>query len=101
MGRDTFHCPRLLQAPSSLALDTARDPGAATASLGTLCQGLPTLPGMDFPLLSNLTLLSGTPHCTDTLARCGLSGGIWLRGKAAASLHSSHSPVQILLPKAV
>ena len=45
MGRDTFHYPRVLQAPSSLALDTARDPGAATASLGTLCQGLPTLTG--------------------------------------------------------
>ncbi|RMC02262.1 hypothetical protein DUI87_21429 [Hirundo rustica rustica] len=30
MGRDTFHYPRLLQALSSLAWDTARD-GAATA----------------------------------------------------------------------
>uniref|UniRef100_A0A8C0ZI97 cGMP-dependent protein kinase n=10 Tax=Passeriformes TaxID=9126 RepID=A0A8C0ZI97_CYACU len=41
MGRDSFHCPRLLQAPkSSLALGTSRDPGAATAALGTLCQGL-------------------------------------------------------------
>ena len=45
MGRDTFHHPRLLQAPSNLALDTARDPGAAPAALGTLCQGLPTLTG--------------------------------------------------------
>ena len=36
MGRDTFPCPRLLQAPSSLALDTSRD-GATTAALGTLC----------------------------------------------------------------
>ncbi|NXB05964.1 FBX41 protein, partial [Cnemophilus loriae] len=45
MGRDTLRCPRLLQAPvSNLALDTARDPGAATAALGTLCQGLPPLP---------------------------------------------------------
>uniref|UniRef100_A0A8C5UFY6 Uncharacterized protein n=1 Tax=Malurus cyaneus samueli TaxID=2593467 RepID=A0A8C5UFY6_9PASS len=41
LSRDTSHCPRLLPAPmSSLALGTARDPGAATASLGTLCQGL-------------------------------------------------------------
>ncbi|XP_041875748.1 uncharacterized protein LOC121660451 isoform X2 [Corvus kubaryi] len=31
-----FHWPRLLQAPS---LDTPRDPGAAAASLGMLCQG--------------------------------------------------------------
>ena len=34
VGRDTFHYPRLLQAPSNLALDTSKDPGAATASLG-------------------------------------------------------------------
>ncbi|KAM4755607.1 farnesyl pyrophosphate synthase isoform 2-T2 [Cyanocitta cristata] len=26
-GRDTFHCPNLLQAPSNLALDTSRDSG--------------------------------------------------------------------------
>ncbi|TRZ19089.1 hypothetical protein HGM15179_008037 [Zosterops borbonicus] len=39
----TSHYPRLLQVLSSLALDTARDPGAATAALGTLC--LLTLPG--------------------------------------------------------
>ncbi|KAJ7427984.1 hypothetical protein WISP_02344 [Willisornis vidua] len=38
----TFHQPRLLQALSNLALDTSKD-GAATASLGNLCQGLPTL----------------------------------------------------------
>ena len=36
MGRDTFPYPRLLQAPSNLALDTSRDPGAATAS-AVLC----------------------------------------------------------------
>ncbi|NXI78899.1 FBX41 protein, partial [Rhipidura dahli] len=37
---DTSHCPRLPQAPmSNLVLDTARDPGAAPAALGTLCQG--------------------------------------------------------------
>uniref|UniRef100_A0A8V5G4Q3 Uncharacterized protein n=1 Tax=Melopsittacus undulatus TaxID=13146 RepID=A0A8V5G4Q3_MELUD len=45
MGRDTFHWSSLLQAPvSNLALNTARD-GAATASLGTLCQRLSTLTG--------------------------------------------------------
>uniref|UniRef100_A0A8C9MEJ2 E3 ubiquitin-protein ligase TRIM9 n=1 Tax=Serinus canaria TaxID=9135 RepID=A0A8C9MEJ2_SERCA len=40
-GRDTSHCPRLLQAPSSLALGTARDPGAATAALGTCARACP------------------------------------------------------------
>uniref|UniRef100_A0A8V5GMW6 Uncharacterized protein n=1 Tax=Melopsittacus undulatus TaxID=13146 RepID=A0A8V5GMW6_MELUD len=45
---------QLLQAPvSNLALSTARD-GAATASLGTLCQRLSTLPGNSFCLISNL-----------------------------------------------
>ena len=39
MGRDTFHQPRFLEAPSNLALDTARQ-RAATASLGNLGQGL-------------------------------------------------------------
>lgn len=39
MGWDTFHCPRLLQAPvSNLALDIAQDPAAAPAPLGILCQ---------------------------------------------------------------
>lgn len=40
MGEDPFHCPRLLYALPSRALDTARDIGAATAALGTVCQGL-------------------------------------------------------------
>ena len=57
LGTDTFHCPRLLQTPSSLALDTSRD-GAAPASLGSLCQGLPTLPGKNFFLIFTLTLPS-------------------------------------------
>ncbi|RMB93511.1 hypothetical protein DUI87_30209 [Hirundo rustica rustica] len=60
---------------SNLALGTARDPGAATAALGTLCQGLPTLieilatAGTDFDLrtlravrvLRPLKLVSGIP----------------------------------------
>ncbi|NWW39841.1 MP2K2 kinase, partial [Panurus biarmicus] len=43
--RDTFHYPRLLQAPSNLALDTSRDPGAATASLGTCARASPLSQG--------------------------------------------------------
>lgn len=58
MDRDTFYYPRLLQAPSSLALDTSRDAGAATAALGTPCQGLPTLTGKNFLLISNQSILS-------------------------------------------
>ena len=48
-----LHCPRLLLAMSSLALDTFRDPGAATAYP---CQGLPTLTGNNLFLISNLNL---------------------------------------------
>ena len=61
MGRDTFHYPRLLQAPSNLTWDTIRD-GAATASLGTLCQVLSTLTGKNFFLISNLNLMSFSLH---------------------------------------
>jgi len=57
MGRDAFHQTRLLRAPSNLALNTARE-GAATASLGSLGQGLTTLMVKDFFLTSNLNLLS-------------------------------------------
>jgi len=57
MGRDNFHQPRLLIAPSNLALNTARE-GAATASLGNLCQGLTTLRVQNFFLISDLNILS-------------------------------------------
>jgi len=57
MGRDTFHQPRVLRALSSLALNTARE-GAATAALGNLCQGLTTLRGKNFFLISNPNLPS-------------------------------------------
>uniref|UniRef100_A0A8U8ANW8 Uncharacterized protein n=1 Tax=Geospiza parvula TaxID=87175 RepID=A0A8U8ANW8_GEOPR len=53
------HLP--LSPVSSLALGTARDPGAAPAALGTLCQGLPTLPGNNSSLpRSHPALPSGT-----------------------------------------
>jgi len=55
MGRDPFHQPRELRAPSNLALNTARE-GAARASLGNLCQGLTTFIGKSFFLRSNLNL---------------------------------------------
>ena len=55
LGRDPFHQPSVLQAPSSRALSTARE-GAATASLGNLGQGLTTLMGKNFFLISNLNL---------------------------------------------
>ena len=42
MSRDIFHQPRLLRAPSNLALNPARE-GAATASLGNLFQYLTVL----------------------------------------------------------
>jgi len=57
MVRDPFHQPRVLQAPSNLALSTARE-GAATASLGNLGQGLTTLRVKNFFLISDLNLPS-------------------------------------------
>ena len=57
MGKDTFHQPRVLPAPSNLALNTARE-GAATASLDNLFQGLTTLRVQNFFLISNLNLPS-------------------------------------------
>jgi len=57
MSRDIFHQTRVLRAPSNLALNTVRE-GAATASLGNLGQGLTTLMGKNFFLISNLNLPS-------------------------------------------
>ena len=45
--QDIFHQPRVLRAPSNLALNPARE-GAATASLGSLGQGLTILMGQNF-----------------------------------------------------
>ncbi|KFU85683.1 Zinc finger CCCH domain-containing protein 11A [Chaetura pelagica] len=55
MGRDTSHQTRLLQAPSNLPFNTARD-GAATASLGNLFQCVTTLTVKNFLLMSYLNL---------------------------------------------
>jgi len=57
MGRDLFHQPRAVRAPSNLALNTARE-GTATASLGNLGQGLTTLMVKNFFLISNLNFTS-------------------------------------------
>jgi len=57
MGRDPFHQPRVLQAPSNLALSPARE-GAATASLGSLGQVLTTITENSFFLISYLNLPS-------------------------------------------
>jgi len=62
MSRDIFHLPRLLRAPSNLALNPARE-GAATASLGSLGQGLITLTVKNFFLISNLNLPSCSLDC--------------------------------------
>ena len=55
LSRDIFHQTRLLRAPSSLALNTARE-GAATASLGNLGQGLTTLMVKNFLLIAKSAL---------------------------------------------
>jgi len=55
MGSGPFHQTWVLKAPSNLTLNTTRE-GAATPSLGNLVQGLTTLRGKNFFLLSNLNL---------------------------------------------
>jgi len=57
ISRDIFHQTRLLRAPSNLAFNTARE-GAATVSLGSLGQGLTTVMGKNFFLISNRNLPS-------------------------------------------
>ena len=57
MSRDISHQPRVLRAPSNLALSPARE-GAATASLGSLGQGFTTLTGKNFFPISHLNLPS-------------------------------------------
>jgi len=57
MGKDPFPQPRVLRAPSNLALNTARE-GAATDSLGNLGQGLATLRVTNLFLTFNLNLPS-------------------------------------------
>jgi len=57
MGRDPFHQTRVLQAPPNPALNTARE-GTATASLGSLGQGLTSLTGKNFFLVPTLNLPS-------------------------------------------
>jgi len=73
MGRDPFHQTRVLQAPSSLALSTARE-GAATAPLGNLGQGLMTIRVKNFFLLSDLNLplfqLEAITPCSVTPCSC-------------------------------
>jgi len=68
MSRDIFHQPRVLRAPSSLALSTARE-GAATASPGSLGQCFTTLMVKNFFLIPNLNLpsfsLEPFPQLTD------------------------------------
>ena len=56
-SRDISHQPRVLRAPSNLALSPARE-GAATVSLGSLGQGLTTLLGKNFFPISDLNLPS-------------------------------------------
>ena len=57
MSGEIFHQTRLLRAPSNLALNSSRE-GAATASLGSLCQCLTTLMVKNFFLISHLNLPS-------------------------------------------
>jgi len=57
VSRDIFSQTRLLRAPSNLALTVPSD-GASTTSLGSLCQGFPTLTAMNFFLTSSLKLRS-------------------------------------------
>jgi len=56
-GRDILHQPGVLRAPSNLTWDVPRD-GASTTALGNLGQGLTTLTGKNFFLISHLNVPS-------------------------------------------
>ena len=101
MGRDPFRYPRLLQALSSLTLDTSRDPGTATASLGTLCQGLPTLPGNNSFPISHPSLPSGSgkpfpvscPSVPCPQSLCSSPGAPLSPGRTLSSPQSPFHPI--------
>ena len=88
MSRDIFHQPRLLRAPSNLALNPARE-RAATASLGNLGQGLTTLKGKNFFLISNLKSTLRQSKATPPLSYHSMS---W----SQAPLQLSCRPLQAL-----
>jgi len=78
VGRDPFHQPRVLQAPSNLALNPARE-GAAAASLGSL--GLTTLTGKNFSCLAHSRPATGparsqTNRIPSALTSLGLNNSI-------------------------
>ena len=82
----TFPDPTWIQAPvSNLALDTARDPGAATENLGIPAQPLPTLPGSNsFPIF----------HLNFSPSQCCFVGKIsqhWWPGLVGAALDKPSS----------
>lgn len=63
---------RLLRDPSNLTLNTSREPGAATASLSNMYQGLTTFTGNNFFLTFNLNLFTDHVHspCPVSLCPC-------------------------------
>jgi len=83
IGRDPFHQPRVLRAPSNLALNTARE-GAATASLGSLGQGLTTLT-KENGLLSSL-LFPATKYHRYLSASLMIIGGRAVLGRCSNQL---------------
>ena len=57
MGRDSFHYPRLLKAPSNMALNASKE-GISIISPGNLFQYLTTLIVKNFLLIASLSLPS-------------------------------------------
>jgi len=71
MGRDPFHQPRVLQAPSNLALNIARD-GAATASLANMFPCFTALRVKNFCIISDL---KSTLSQSEAITSCPITTG--------------------------
>lgn len=59
MGRDTFQCPRWLQALSNLALDTSRDGESTTSWENCSSSSLPSRDGPTIPSIAEPTAPAG------------------------------------------
>lgn len=96
MGRDTFHCPRLLRGSSSLALNSSRN-GAVTASLGYLCQVLTTLTAENFSKYLILLYCHSESilPCSVTIPSCqmSISSSTKSKGLSGSPLHQTLSLV--------
>jgi len=98
MGRNPFHQPRVLKAPSSLALSTARE-GAVTVPLGSLGQGLTTRRVPYIQSKSPLFQREAITPCPLTPCPCKKFLSSFLAGPFRYSQAVVRSPRSLLFPR--